>query len=613
MVVHPASIANGVKVNSVHNGYPGKPITETISNGFFTVDKRWTVQYWNKAAEELLSVKASDIVGKNLWEVFVENIPINFYAVYHKAFLQDIPVHFEEYWAEMGVWFDVVTYHCNDTLSVSFKNCSQRSPSLYPVQQLKMLNDLYKYVTEVTNDCLWEWDLVNKDIFWIDGGHKRVFGYPIENALIPQSFWESRVHPDDRSRILLRLGRIIQEGNSVTWEDEYRFQCANGGYARVHDRGHIIYDEGKATRMIGATHDITAKKITEAKLLESEKNFSLIATQTINAVIITDPAGKIIWVNSSFTKVTEYAPEEAIGLKPGALLQGKETDPATVRYLRRQIGNKQPFDCEIINYSKSGRRYWVHIQGQALLDEDGNCERYFAIQKDITEKILTANILAQEKLDRQREITDAVLTAQEYERSEIGKELHDNVNQILAVARLYIQMAQTGITNQDVYLKEANDLVINGIEEIRKISKTLVIPNTHIIGLFDNIRNLINDLSRVHPIEIEFVENNVQDKDLSEHLQLNIFRIVQEQFNNILKHAAATHATIELIRHENEVILLISDDGQGSDTDEKRKGVGILNIISRAELCNGTAEIESRPGHGFLLRVILPYADADRL
>ena len=80
---------------------PGKPITEIITNGFFTVDRKWTVKYWNKAAEKLLGVQAKDIVGKNLWEKFAGSIPLDFYTVYHKAFLQDIPVHFEEYW---GKW-----------------------------------------------------------------------------------------------------------------------------------------------------------------------------------------------------------------------------------------------------------------------------------------------------------------------------------------------------------------------------------------------------------------------------------------------------------------------------------------------------------------------------
>ena len=196
---------NGIKKQGKNLGYEGEPIAEIIVNGFFTVDKKWTVQYWNKAAEKILQVKAADIMGKNLWETFADFIPLEFYAVYHKAFENNIPVHFQEYWGEMGAWFDVITYYCDNTLSVSFKSSNRSIDPDYPKNaehQLRIKTSLYKFITEVTNDCLWEWDFITKEMFWIDGGHKRVFGYPVENALIPQSFWESLIHPADKTRIM---------------------------------------------------------------------------------------------------------------------------------------------------------------------------------------------------------------------------------------------------------------------------------------------------------------------------------------------------------------------------------------------------------------------------
>jgi PAS domain-containing protein len=98
----------GTRKTGVRPIPPANSINEIIFNGFFTVDRKWTVIYWNNAAEELLGVTASEIVGSNLWEKFAGTIPLSFYIVYHKAFLTDIPVHFEEYWPEMGAWFDVV-------------------------------------------------------------------------------------------------------------------------------------------------------------------------------------------------------------------------------------------------------------------------------------------------------------------------------------------------------------------------------------------------------------------------------------------------------------------------------------------------------------------------
>lgn len=468
------------KRNSV--GYLRNPINESFINGFFTVNQKWTVTYWNKAAEKILGVKAKDIVGKNLWQEFAAILPLEFYSVYHKAFQQKSPFHFEEYWGEMGAWFDVVTFYENDSLFVSFKSNDQSkepADTEKPELQLLVLNDLYRFISEVTNDCLWEWDLGSREIFWIDGGHKKKFGYPIENALIPQGFWESRLHPEDKAGVLARLHKMIEGATGNTWEDEYRFRKANGGYAYVHDRGHIIYNEEKTVvRMIGATQDITSR-------------------------------------------------------------------------------------------------------------------------------VLLENKLVRERAAQQKEITNAVLTALEKERAGIGTELHDNLNQLLAIAKLYVQMAKKDTKGRKMYLDKSTLLISSVIDEIRKISRMLVVPGTHNIGLLDNIENLLYELNHVQPVKIYFQYDSIDEKELDNKLQLTIFRIVQEQINNILKHAEATEAVIHLSRQLEPVILSISDNGKGCQLTEVKEGVGLINIKARAEMYNGTMTTTSQPGKGFELKVTL--------
>ncbi len=587
-----------------NHGFKGNQIANVIKNGFFMLDRKWTVTHWNKSAEQLLRIEAKDIIGQNFWKMFAGVLPLNFYTVYQKAFQLDYPVQFEEYWAEMGAWFNVIAYQTDDHLSVSFK-CSNQPEN--PEHKLKALHELYLFVTEVTNDCLWEWDLQAKQFFWIDGGHKRLFGFPIENALVPQRFWESRIHPDDKERLLAGLQKIIDSGTIVVWEEEYRLKKADGIYAYVHDRGHIFYDDNqKAIRMIGATQDITVRKTTEIQLLESERKLSLIARQTTNAVIITDADEKIIWVNSAFTRITEYEPEEVMGKKPGSFLQGKNTDEKTIQYLHQQIKNKKPFDCIILNYSKSGRAYWIHMQGQALFDEHGTVERFFTIQTDVTEKADLESKLKAERLEKHKEITEAILTAQENERKEIGIELHDNINQILAVAKLYLQMAKKADTVNQEYLDKSIGFIMEVIDAIRKISKKLIIPGVNEIGLQDNIKNLLADLAVIHPVEFEFHTDGMMEDELGSKLQVTIFRIVQEQVNNILKHANATHGSIHLGKHNNHVVLLIADNGSGYDLTKDKNGVGIMNIKSRAALHNGRVSIASKPGKGFSLKVTIP-------
>ncbi len=592
-----------------HNkeSYAERTIAETINSGLFSVDARWQVQYWNKGAEKILGVLQKDIIGQNLWEKFAAIIPVHFYAAYHKSFLQDVPVHFQEYWEEMGTWFEVITYYYNQILSVSFKSISHASNPSRSQQRIKIVNELYKFVTEVTNDCLWEWDLANKEIFWIDGGHKRAFGYRIENALVPQLFWESRLHPDDRLRVMNKFNKVTSDVTSVLWEDEYRFRKSNGEYAYVHDRGHIVHEKNIPSRMIGATQDITVRKLTELELLESEKKLSLLAKQTVNAVIITDTEDKIIWVNNAFTVITEYEEAEVTGKTPESFLYGKETDPATLQYLKEQLLTRRISDCDIINYSKSGRRFWVHIHKQPLFNEKQDCDRFFSIATDITEKILLQQKLEQEKLTKQKEITEAVITAQEYEREEIGKELHDNLNQILGAAKLYVDMAKKSETDRTLCLGKASECIVSVIEEIRKISKTMGANGLFVLGFFERVQILLNDVMMASAIKIEFYHAGIIANELDEKLQLNIFRIIQEQLNNIIRHAKASHAMIDLSRRGDKIMLVISDNGQGCNTSEKRKGVGIRNIMSRAELYGGKVLIVSGPGKGYKLKVEFQY------
>ncbi len=232
--------------------------------------------------------------------------------------------------------------------------------------------------------------------------------------------------------------------------------------------------------------------------------------------------------------------------------------------------------------------------------------------QDITEKVLLKQKLEDERHTKQREITNAVIIAQEKERAHIGKELHDNINQMLVVAKLYIQVAQRSVKNREINLRDSYELIGSAIKEIRRVSKVLIIPDKNIIGVCDNIKNLLGDLVRVHPIKIDFQADGIVDENLEENLQVTIFRIVQEQVNNILKHSEATFATIKLSGQEHEINLVISDNGKGCDQSQKKPGVGIINIKSRAELYNGKVIIVSKPGEGYELNVVLALKGQDQ-
>jgi two-component system sensor histidine kinase UhpB len=225
---------------------------------------------------------------------------------------------------------------------------------------------------------------------------------------------------------------------------------------------------------------------------------------------------------------------------------------------------------------------------------------------DVTERIVLENELNEQRMLRQRQITEAVILAQEKERTEIGKELHDNVNQILGASNLYVNTAMTDEEMRQELLERSTVLISRAINEIRKISKSLITPGLREIGLLESIEDITDDMKVAKGIHIQLDIHNIIESEVDEQRKLTLFRIIQEQLNNIMKHAKATEVLIRLSIEGPDIVLTVVDNGVGFDISRHRKGVGITNIISRTELFKGKVEIQSRPGDGCVLTVRLP-------
>ncbi|MFM7143163.1 MAG: PAS domain S-box protein [Alphaproteobacteria bacterium] len=133
----------------------------------------------------------------------------------------------------------------------------------------------------------------------------------------------------------------------------------------------------------------------QIRVQESEASkLALIASRTDNAVILTDAQARVEWVNEGFERISGYTLEEVKGQVPGRLLQGPNTDPTTVDYMRRRLAEGEGFNVEIVNYSKYGRRYWLAIEVQPIRDDGGEIVNYMAIETDITSRRESQEIAA---------------------------------------------------------------------------------------------------------------------------------------------------------------------------------------------------------------------------
>lgn len=272
-----------------------------------------------------------------------------------------------------------------------------------------------------------------------------------------------------------------------------------------------------------------------------------------------------------------------------------------------RIENREVLQYEVLYpHALTGEDIWVQVSMHPVVDEQQQLMGISISMADISESKRLQAQVAQEKALKQKEITEAVFAAQEKERTEIGRELHDNVNQLLAAAALYTQTARTTEQDKDRLLQTSVDYTQTAIEEIRKLAKSLVTPRLNDFGLMNSLRGLAEDIMAVHQVRIHITGVDFNEAEFDEKFKLNLFRIVQEQINNTLKYAKAKNIEIRFALNNDHLLVFTTDDGVGFKVNKRNKGVGLTNMISRTELYKGEITIDSSPGQGCYIAVRFP-------
>ena len=261
------------------------------------------------------------------------------------------------------------------------------------------------------------------------------------------------------------------------------------------------------------------------------------------------------------------------------------------------------FDVEYRFRRENGDYAYIYDRGYILRNSEGKAYRVIGAAQDITER----KKLEQEILNQQKAISQATINTQEKERTEISKELHDNVNQLLTTTKLYLDLAMTNPELKDDLIKKSSVNIINAITEIRSLSQSLMIPSLGDLGLIDSIEDLVDNINVTKKVHVLFKHNGIDEKNFDENQKLTLFRIVQEALNNVIKHSDATNTAIELSNRKNLVQLRIKDNGKGFDSRNVKKGSGLNNIRNRVYLLSGKLTVETQPGKGCTLVVELPH------
>jgi signal transduction histidine kinase len=216
-------------------------------------------------------------------------------------------------------------------------------------------------------------------------------------------------------------------------------------------------------------------------------------------------------------------------------------------------------------------------------------------------------------LQQQELRSRAIIEAEEKERTRIARELHDGIGQQLSAAKLNISGLQASLnTNNNeekVMIQNAIDLIDESVKEVRVVSHSMM-PNALIkSGLVSAVREFINKISSSGSLRINLEIVGLTDR-LEQTVETVLFRVLQELVNNIIKHAQATEVSIQLIRHETELTILIEDNGVGFNVDkvlDKEGGIGLKNIQSRVAFLNGQVFFDSHVDKGTTVTIEIPF------
>ncbi|CAH0994280.1 hypothetical protein EMA8858_00389 [Emticicia aquatica] len=218
----------------------------------------------------------------------------------------------------------------------------------------------------------------------------------------------------------------------------------------------------------------------------------------------------------------------------------------------------------------------------------------------------TSEKLLIEKNFIQQQRTQAVLEAEERERIRIARDLHDGIGQTLAAARMTLGNYISQKKIKDTGMQNSLDLLEESIKEVREISHNMMPNSLTKFGLTSALKQFSNKINALGNLEIDLQIVGVKER-FDEKTEMMLYRIVQEIISNIIKHAEAQKVSIELVKHEHELILIIEDDGKGFDTiNSGSNGIGLKNIATRVEYLNGSVNFDSTIGRGTSVVVEVP-------
>ncbi|WP_258099296.1 PAS domain-containing protein [Marinoscillum pacificum] len=460
---------------------------------------------------------------------------------------------------------------------------------------------------ESANLGVYEHDLIT-DEFIMDDKLLALVGYERnELPLTYQEIIKVIIHPDEQQRSEKIPKEAMESGMSdiaVTYNK------------LLHKSGKTLFIEtytivskrdpnNNPVEVIGTVVDISESKQQEFRLHEANQSLQKII-ESVPGVVFRFPLDFTAcpdFVSDQIENLTGYSAEEFYredGIKYVDLINDHDLDLATTEIYKAAEENRGYEISYRLNH-RSGLILWVWERG-GFVEIDGKI--YIeGFMTDITDKVRVE--------DR---IISATLKAEDAERSRISRDIHDGLQQTLVSSLFTFQELQTRVgplINDELnnLFTNALETLQNGVAETRLIAHSIMPKSIQDFGLIETLEYMIENLNRSSTTSFRLF-HNLDDDNISPAEATSLYRICQEATNNILKYARSTEVEIQLMKHNNTIILSIDDNGIGFDTkktDMLFTGLGFSSMKSRANAISATFELHSIPGKGTSIIVEMPY------
>jgi PAS domain S-box-containing protein len=378
----------------------------------------------------------------------------------------------------------------------------------------------------------------------------------------------------------------------------------DGNWAYLKNRIYLVKDiSGKVISLVGTVEDLTGKRLSETALMESETSYRQLFNNSPLPTIIADVNSmRVLDANTVAIEQYGYCRADLLAMTLYDFHPKDQHEKLMTQKEKVKPGVRN--DVGTIYYvKKNGERILVEVAVTPIIYKGQDA--FLATAKDVTEKVRLEQEMVEQKINYQKGITKAVINAQEKERSEIGKELHDNVSQILATAKLYIENSKHYPEQKDAFLNKSVDLLNGSINEIRRLSHVLVTPTVIDVSFKETLLELIEIYNGLKAFTVNYAFN-LDEELIDKSLKLTIYRILQEQFHNTVKHAKASVVQIQIKKIRNVVHFTYEDNGIGFNPRTTQKGIGLKNIANRVNAYQGKVQLKSSIGKGYKMKILFP-------